>query len=221
MLTLKYIARRLYSSLLTRIKKTEATLSEAKAEISNLAVIVGGKQASLVAGQNIVINGNTISAVIDAGFNIEIVQALPSTGVANTIYFVPITNSTSPNLYDEYMYINGVFEKIGSTEIDLSNYYNKSEIETLLDAKQDTVVAGQNIEITEGTLKSIGYRFNAENGAFAEGDRSVLDDTTTINPSVATGAAAAVAIPPSPAKPCAMRSSIDFPPSWAISTSIF
>ena len=72
-------------------------------------------------------------------FEYQVVQALPATGVKGTIYLVP-NSGTNPNIYDEYIWIEGTpgsFEKIGTTEIDLSNYYTKTESDTLLAAKAD------------------------------------------------------------------------------------
>ena len=50
----------------------------------------------------------------------EIVDALPPSGEANTIYFVKSDSSSSNNYYDEYVWISSsnTFEKIGSTLID-------------------------------------------------------------------------------------------------------
>lgn len=59
---------------------------------------------------------------------IEIVDALPEEGDGNVIYFVPAENQNDPNLYDEYAWINGKFEPIGSTAINLSNYWAKNEL---------------------------------------------------------------------------------------------
>ena len=69
----------------------------------------------------------------------KIVTSLPETGDENTLYFVPSTNPESNNVYDEYMYIDGMWEYIGSKslKIDLSNYYNKNETDTLLANKVD------------------------------------------------------------------------------------
>ena len=149
--------------------------------------LLAGKQDKLRAGSNIIINGNTISAIIDAGLIIEIVQSVPSRGLANTIYFVPVTGGTSPNVYDEYMFINGAIEKIGSTEIDLSNYYNKTPVDNLLAGKQGTLTAGANINITNNTINAEGYVYNPTTGAFAEGDRDIDDSGTTYPKSTATG----------------------------------
>ena len=52
----------------------------------------------------------------------EVVDSLPETGETNKIYLVPKTQGQSQNGYDEYIFINETWEKIGSTDIDLSQY---------------------------------------------------------------------------------------------------
>ena len=52
----------------------------------------------------------------------EVVDVLPQTGEANKIYLVPSTEGQPQNGYDEYIYVNENWEKIGSTDIDLSQY---------------------------------------------------------------------------------------------------
>ena len=57
----------------------------------------------------------------------EIVQTLPVTNIKeDTIYMVPKATAGTNNSYDEYMYINNAWEKIGDTEVDLSNYLSKT-----------------------------------------------------------------------------------------------
>lgn len=60
--------------------------------------------------------------------SIEIVNELPSEGASNIIYFVPIENASEPNLYAEYVWINGKFEPIGTTSVKLSDYWAKTEL---------------------------------------------------------------------------------------------
>lgn len=62
---------------------------------------------------------NAISGI--QGISYEVVQALPATGQAGTIYL--ISNSGSgQNIYDEYIWTGSAFEKIGTTDVDLSGY---------------------------------------------------------------------------------------------------
>ena len=63
-----------------------------------------------------------------AEFSIEVVQSLPATGDNGTFYFVASNSGTTNNIYDEYVYVNSSWEKIGTTEMDLSNYLKTSDI---------------------------------------------------------------------------------------------
>lgn len=56
---------------------------------------------------------------------------LPTTGIEKTIYLVP---KSGTEYYTQYMWINGRYENIGSTQIDLTQYALKSEIPTTLPA---------------------------------------------------------------------------------------
>lgn len=55
---------------------------------------------------------------------ITVVTSLPSTGASNVIYLVPKSAAQTSNAYDEYIWVASTskFEKVGDTEIDLSNY---------------------------------------------------------------------------------------------------
>lgn len=61
--------------------------------------------------------------------SIEVVASLPTTGASNVIYLVS-NGGTDPNAYDEYVWVASTskFEKIGTTAIDLSGYWSKSEL---------------------------------------------------------------------------------------------
>lgn len=59
----------------------------------------------------------------------EKVSSLPTTGSNGVIYLVSHSHGTQ-DIYDEYIWISDskTFEKIGSTDIDLSAYVKKSEL---------------------------------------------------------------------------------------------
>lgn len=61
---------------------------------------------------------------------VKIVPELPETGVSNRTYFVPKSSETAQNdLYDEYMWIDGKWEFIGTKEIeiDLTDYVKNTD----------------------------------------------------------------------------------------------
>ena len=65
----------------------------------------------------------------------QIVTTLPATGTAGVRYLV---KHATDDRYEEYIYIQGQWYDIGSTdEVNLDNYYTKTEADLLLDAKAD------------------------------------------------------------------------------------
>lgn len=70
----------------------------------------------------------------------SIVNDLPSSNIStSTIYLKPISGGSSPNVYEEYIYINSKWEIIGTTKTDLSDYYTKTQVDNLLNNKVDKV----------------------------------------------------------------------------------
>ena len=77
------------------------------------------------------------SAITTAVANAEhlkrsIVDVLPEVASADThtIYMVAITGGDGNQKYEEFMLINGVFEKIGDSAVDLTDYATKTEVAT-------------------------------------------------------------------------------------------
>ena len=95
-----------------------------------------------------------VNQLIDAvkQFQYQSIQTLPtaSAQTMNIIYLVPGQSPTSQNVKDEYITIATTnemqetvysWEKIGTTEIDLSNYYNKSQTDAAITAAINTALA--------------------------------------------------------------------------------
>ena len=58
----------------------------------------------------------------------EIVEILPENANANVIYMVRREGGTGQDVYNEYMYINGAWEIIGDTSVDLTGYAKTEDI---------------------------------------------------------------------------------------------
>lgn len=69
--------------------------------------------------------------------NFKIVDSLPGTGENNLIYLVPSSKQEEKNVKDEYIWVDGSWELIGSTKIDLSNYYTKDEVNSTFALKTE------------------------------------------------------------------------------------
>ena len=72
------------------------------------------------------------------GITYTVVTELPSTGEAGVIYLIS-NNGANPNIYDEYIYVNNKFEKIGTTDVDLNGYVQTSDIIAITNSEIDTV----------------------------------------------------------------------------------
>lgn len=68
------------------------------------------------------------------GISVKIVTSLPEVGEKKYIYLVPNNSNKPNNIYEEYLWSEelGAFELVGSTQIDLSGYYTKEEVDTKL-----------------------------------------------------------------------------------------
>ena len=73
------------------------------------------------------------------GIDFQVVTSLPATGTKGVIYLVS-NSGTGTNIYDEYIWVTDRFEKIGTTEIDLSNYYNTTNLLALTNQEIDTII---------------------------------------------------------------------------------
>ena len=86
---------------------------------------------------------NNINSQINSliGFTATIVTSLPATGEVGVMYLKLNTSASDKgNIYDEYIWVNNKFEKIGSTEttVDLSGYVTQTEMNTQLANKANT-----------------------------------------------------------------------------------
>lgn len=66
---------------------------------------------------------------VGAGLSVKIVTVLPTEEISGTtIYLI----KTSGNNYNQYMWIDNAWANLGSTTVDLSNYYTKDKVEEIL-----------------------------------------------------------------------------------------
>ena len=66
-------------------------------------------------------------------FDYAVTSTLPATGEKGTIYLTPHTHGVD-DIYDEYIYANNDWEKIGNTDVDLSDYATTTYVENAISA---------------------------------------------------------------------------------------
>lgn len=153
-------------------KVSELANGQVKTNIDNITALQSGKadKATTLAGYGITdayTKSDTDSAISTAVANAdhlkrEIVEILPEVDEADehTIYMVGTGAGSEDSVYEEYMLVNGSFEKIGSSKVDLTDYALKSEVTS---AKEEAIAtAGTNADskitakvgaIGDGTVK--------------------------------------------------------------------
>ena len=166
----------------TQINGESTARAQADSELQSK---INTKQDKIIAGTGIDITNNTISCTIDTTI-FKVVNSLPvapSIGDENKIHLVLSTNHEEGNTYDEYLWANNSWEKIGSFihSVDLSDYATTSyvdtkasyidtqinnevtartqadsELQSKINSKQDTLTAGENIRIENNVISAIG-----------------------------------------------------------------
>lgn len=84
-------------------------------------------------------------------YDYDVVTSLPDKGVKGTIYLVPHEHGKTDR-YDEYIWVSDIYgyEKIGNTDIDLSDYATKEELDEY--TKTEDMV-----ELTDDELANLWY----------------------------------------------------------------
>lgn len=115
--------------------------------------------------------------------SLEKVTELPTEDIDPlTIYLVRKEDSDVDNdVFDEYLYIDDAWEHIGSTSVNLANYYTKTQTDALLDEKQDVIPSYSKEEYEEYEDDiPVGTIFNLEEDrvtGMGNGDVYSTDET--------------------------------------------
>lgn len=118
----------------TAIGKAQGDITALQSTVDTLMPKAGGEFTGAVTVQapTADMNPATKKYVDDAiggitGVEFRVVEALPETGEAGVIYLVAHSHGTQ-DIYDEYIWVTDKFEKIGNTDIDLSQYAKTAEL---------------------------------------------------------------------------------------------
>ena len=121
---------------------------------------------------------NNLFSKVDS-VSIMFVDELPADPLEKTIYFVPRNESEFDYVYNEYMYIDGSWRQVGSTEMKLEDYYTKNELKEELTnilpyaTKSNTggvKIDGSTITIDENGVISVNF-----NGSDSTVENNILE----------------------------------------------
>lgn len=112
-----------------------------------------------------------------------VIEVLPESGETDTLYLVPNSKEEGNNIKDEYMWINGKWELIGSTEIDLTPYLTKEEASSTYATKEEINVIDEVVSKAFDTLnKSCGFNENAQYAP----QNNIITDAKTLSEAIET-----------------------------------
>ena len=118
-------------------------LQQLKVKIDAMAITVDG---TVTADGTNAVTGKAVYDFVTAaiagisGFHAEIVSELPASGQSNILYLVANSSAASGDGYDEYLYINGAWERVGSTDIDLSGYVQAADMHAITNTEISDII---------------------------------------------------------------------------------
>lgn len=126
------VAESIRTALLEYAKSDEVDEAIQEA-LTNYATTTNVSQAIAKALEDYMDEDEVTAAITDAigdlaNITLQPVESLPQTGEENIIYLVPSTNPKEKNIRDEFIWYNNAWEQIGSTAMDLSGYWSKTDL---------------------------------------------------------------------------------------------
>ena len=130
--------------------------------VDDVPYIYNGSSWQLLVGQDLetrvstletqmqAVDGKIATAISNANhLSYEVVQTLPTitqqnaSDLAKTVFLLPNGETTGDNRYDEFMVVNGNFEKVGNFSSNLSNYVTTTTFNSTVGDLQDSIAALQ------------------------------------------------------------------------------
>ena len=87
-----------------------------------------------------------IASAVSGKITKQVVNELPAVSAAqdNVIYLVPRSGGSGTNVKDEYLLVGGAFERIGSTDVDLTGYATTGDVSSAVAGKATKVASATN-----------------------------------------------------------------------------
>lgn len=112
---------------------------------------------------------------VGGGAHLKVVDELPETGLEQIIYLVP-NGKTGDNVKDEYIWIDNKWEVIGSTSIDLTDYYTKNEVNNKISELDSKYVKSDDTTLVKlNNLNEINLQEDHYNAWFGYRDGKVTN----------------------------------------------
>lgn len=152
----------------------------------DLSTTVGNLQESIAASSQVIsslqdeiqaVDGKISSAIADANhLTYKVIDDLGSATATNIIYLYPNSTTSTNNLFQEYMQIDGSLELIGDTKLDLSGYASTTALNAVSNQVTNLITVTNELSSSVGNLNS-----KFDNYVLTSTFNSVVGDMSTIN----------------------------------------
>lgn len=164
---------------ITRVAQEDGVISASHYSFTSRfdSAVEAARERGTIAGQSEVNDAITRAVGKITSFEYKIVDSLPavSDGKKGVIYLVAHSGGTTQNIYDEYIFLPAEgstaarYEKIGTTDIDLTPYAKKTEIPTKVSQLTNDSNFATKSEVSNRittVVNSLEYTDTAETGKY-------------------------------------------------------
>ena len=140
-------AQEIFAEEIAELEKLKLSIDDSFDKVVDTIYNCKGKLVILGIGKTGIIGHKIASSLASTGTPAIFINAAEAVHgdlgmiMKNDIAMLVSNSGTGANVYDEYIYTNGAFEKIGSTDTDLSGYVQESDLVTITNGEIDTIVA--------------------------------------------------------------------------------
>ena len=134
----------------TQVQENVIQITNIKTSVTNLADLLNGKADA----SSVYTKSEVDTKILEAGHltrktfdTLDEAKAFAESIVNPEAYiYMVASNASETNKYDEYLYVDGVLEQVGSWETDLSGYATKEEINALSTSIRNISTKVENLE---------------------------------------------------------------------------
>ena len=113
----------------TSIARLQTSVAGNKTSIALLDARIGSLSDLKTSAKTTIVTAiNELYDEFAGGVDIVFVSTLPAVGKEKTVYFVPAQQTSTNDLFDEWVWHDNAWERVGSATIDLSDYATKDYV---------------------------------------------------------------------------------------------
>lgn len=110
-------------------------------------------------------------------FAIQVVDSLPTTEISPTTIYLLRTGTESANVFTEYIYINGSWEKLGTQKLDLSGYSTTEQMNQVISSAINALETTMNAALAGKVDKAEGKGLSTND--YTNEEKQKLADTAS------------------------------------------